>query len=84
MTTVTDERVVIESYSLDNGKDYVDATVCRDMDEAVELIEQARVRRPFLRHVLRRLAAPVPSPNDPVPADPVKVPGPENPDGDED
>jgi len=74
--TVTDERVRIESYSQDDNSEYVSAVLCRDMDEAVELLEQERVRRPFLVHKLHRLADPVASLEglDDLP-DPVKTPG---------
>lgn len=58
--TKTDDRVVVESFDSMDEKDYVSAIICRDMDEAVEIIAQARMRRPFEFHKLRRLADPVP------------------------
>lgn len=51
--TDNDKRVVIESRNEAKDEDYVSAIVCRDQDEADEILGQVRATSPFMHHKTR-------------------------------
>ncbi len=62
--TQVDTRFVVTSRDSLDSKDYTNAVVCRDADEAAELLAQARVARPFQHHSVRPFGEPVDIPDD--------------------